>query len=681
MAVFHAWSIPTDWDSVAPLPSPTWQYWQLVNDPANPIGYTISHGREEWPLGAYRVEAFGCQYNIATKAQAVENTRIINEVIIPAMPDDGGTLLIEDLLYTYGAIENPKRVFSTSSPLPIPFGIRGTSCRAAIVNYNPATAAVKYSWDGNNPFQYVDCYPPLELMDILIVSQGKGFWAEGIGKNFHGRNVRISRCHDTALHMYFCHGGTYQFELYCNYGIALHTNLCNTCEWDINIRETAGPVAWRNEGGSAHHFGRMYLEANYQRAYEGYDCTNFGGDLAVHLESNQLGLGADSLYPHVYLRRSKAFKFTGQTHNNGNVFDQDDESFRCNEIDTIGPEWPSEFDLPLGKLFDTGNVQFFPDFWQGPTPVDYRPTIAVEAIAITTTTVVHSITTQINVAPATYRVKSSDVGCVLTITGGTATAGTYAIVAIDRISNRWTLDRPAGSAAATVIGSLQTNDIRFDVKAGTFNHEDTFNTAWIKLFSRTDSFETINFAIGDVVRIQYDLEVDAAGLAYCRKDDNLTVTMDYGTETFTANNHGQPAGKQCFFSTNKFLPTGLTKGNPYYVINPTTNTFQVATTPGGSAVAIAQNGDGTGTVKANFSHLLRYLLRPYLQLPGINLSEVAYHRNSGVVRYRFDGRIASPGGTGAICYFFPTALISGTNEPAAPFTFWIRNVKIQRVPV
>jgi fibronectin-binding autotransporter adhesin len=43
-------------------------------------------------------------------------------------------------------------------------------------------------------------------------------------------------------------------------------------------------------------------------------------------------------------------------------------------------------------------------------------------------------------------------------------------------------------------------------------------------------------------------------------------------------------------------PTGLTAGTVYYVVNPTAGNFQVATTPGGTAVTSATAGGGTTTV-------------------------------------------------------------------------------------
>ncbi len=59
--------------------------------------------------------------------------------------------------------------------------------------------------------------------------------------------------------------------------------------------------------------------------------------------------------------------------------------------------------------------------------------------------------------------------------------------------------------------------------------------------------------------------------------------------------HGFAAGTQVSFPTVT-TTTGLTANTRYYVINPLTNSFQIATSAGGSAVTFTT--DGTGTVRS-----------------------------------------------------------------------------------
>lgn len=71
-------------------------------------------------------------------------------------------------------------------------------------------------------------------------------------------------------------------------------------------------------------------------------------------------------------------------------------------------------------------------------------------------------------------------------------------------------------------------------------------------------------------------------------------TMDT-TADITSNAHGLQEGDCVQFTTATTLPAGLELLTNYYVISVTTNTFQVATNRGGSAVTSTDGGTGTHT--------------------------------------------------------------------------------------
>lgn len=90
------------------------------------------------------------------------------------------------------------------------------------------------------------------------------------------------------------------------------------------------------------------------------------------------------------------------------------------------------------------------------------------------------------------------------------------------------------------------------------------------------------------------------------RNNSGTFTADASTNTLTSSSHGLNNGEVINFDTSDTLPGGLSKyleevdtfifdtvGETYYVINATTNTFQVSTTHGGSAVDITSAGIGT----------------------------------------------------------------------------------------
>lgn len=70
------------------------------------------------------------------------------------------------------------------------------------------------------------------------------------------------------------------------------------------------------------------------------------------------------------------------------------------------------------------------------------------------------------------------------------------------------------------------------------------------------------------------------------------VTAQNTGDTITKTAHGLANGQKIVFQPG-YVPAGLTGGTTYFVVGQTANTFQVATTLGGSAVAItADSTDG-----------------------------------------------------------------------------------------
>lgn len=73
-------------------------------------------------------------------------------------------------------------------------------------------------------------------------------------------------------------------------------------------------------------------------------------------------------------------------------------------------------------------------------------------------------------------------------------------------------------------------------------------------------------------------------------------TADNSTETFTSNSHGLVTGDRvAFYNTGGALPSGLSENVEYFVMNSSTNTFQVSLTYGGAVLSISTDGTGTST--------------------------------------------------------------------------------------
>jgi len=78
------------------------------------------------------------------------------------------------------------------------------------------------------------------------------------------------------------------------------------------------------------------------------------------------------------------------------------------------------------------------------------------------------------------------------------------------------------------------------------------------------------------------------------------VSVDHTTDTFTSTAHGLANGTRVGFRSEGTYPTSgsgdLAPHTHYYVVNQTANTFELARTSGGAAIALTGNGTGTRTV-------------------------------------------------------------------------------------
>lgn len=77
--------------------------------------------------------------------------------------------------------------------------------------------------------------------------------------------------------------------------------------------------------------------------------------------------------------------------------------------------------------------------------------------------------------------------------------------------------------------------------------------------------------------------------------DPMPFTATDSGDLFTVDAHGFSNGQTVVFfdvGAASALPTGITEGTIYYVINVSGDTFQVSTTSGGSAVTLTSDGAG-----------------------------------------------------------------------------------------
>jgi hypothetical protein len=87
------------------------------------------------------------------------------------------------------------------------------------------------------------------------------------------------------------------------------------------------------------------------------------------------------------------------------------------------------------------------------------------------------------------------------------------------------------------------------------------------------------------------------------KVTGLTSISNGSPAVFTKNGHALVDNDAIVLSTSGTLPTGLTVGTVYYVINDETNTFNVSLTPGGAAVNTTGAGSGTHSMTYFYSDI------------------------------------------------------------------------------
>ena len=148
-----------------------------------------------------------------------------------------------------------------------------------------------------------------------------------------------------------------------------------------------------------------------------------------------------------------------------------------------------------------------------------------------------------------------------------------------------------------------------------------------------------------------------------------TVTMTIASPgVVTWNAHGLGDGNTVTFSTTGALPTGLTAATSYYVVNSTTNTFQVSLTLGGAAINTSGSQSGVHTAAANvdntyWAYLSAGAVDTSLNIPAwvnaISVREGGCYNADGLNAYNTFMGCYSEGGEGGAQAIAPTAFIGG----------------------
>ncbi len=122
----------------------------------------------------------------------------------------------------------------------------------------------------------------------------------------------------------------------------------------------------------------------------------------------------------------------------------------------------------------------------------------------------------------------------------------------------------------------------------TSNVSGTDNPAWVN----TKLYITGEFVQVDATGSHHNYE------SLVGSSSVVTIsTSNPAVVTWTA--HGLAANTPIQFTTTGALPTGITAGSTYYVIAPTTNSFNISATSGGSTITTTGTQSGVHTARAS----------------------------------------------------------------------------------
>lgn len=166
------------------------------------------------------------------------------------------------------------------------------------------------------------------------------------------------------------------------------------------------------------------------------------------------------------------------------------------------------------------------------------------------------------------------------LTGGTGLAlnTSYYVLAAGLTANAFAVSLTAGGAAVNItVDYTRVEVAKYQTFTGNFNNRGTYNAPLNMLFAVGMQAGTITVAAGGS---NYTIAIPAS------TDPAYTgATATASTDKVNKAAHGLVAGDRVYFTTLTG-GTGLALNTNYYVVNPTTNDFQVSLTLGGAAVNI-----------------------------------------------------------------------------------------------
>lgn len=185
------------------------------------------------------------------------------------------------------------------------------------------------------------------------------------------------------------------------------------------------------------------------------------------------------------------------------------------------------------------------------------------------------------------------------LVGGTGLAlnTTYYVIAANLAANTFEVSTTVGGAAVNItVDYTRVEAAKYTTYTGNFLNRGTYNAPLNMLIAVGAQAGTITVTAGGS---NYTIAIPAT------TDPSVTgKTCTAATDRINATAHGLVAGDRIYV-TAVTGGAGLSLNLTYYVVNPTTNDFQVSLTSGGAAVNITSDGTALAYTKIAY-RLLRF---------------------------------------------------------------------------
>lgn len=174
--------------------------------------------------------------------------------------------------------------------------------------------------------------------------------------------------------------------------------------------------------------------------------------------------------------------------------------------------------------------------------------------------------------------------------GDIAGAGHWIELQYDATLDKWVLLNPANGINSSTAASIQGAFKNLQASA-------TGTGATVSVSADEIALETSGNSYVTRRGLSLSGALTASGANGLDNTAPQSVTISIASPgVVTLNGHGFPANAPVVLSTSGTLPTGLTAGTTYYVVNPTANTFQLSATKGGAAINTSGSQSGTQSV-------------------------------------------------------------------------------------